>query len=119
MSYPNYGRVEESGSDGLMDYVDEWAVIENDYDDFHKSDRSPNGAPTLRGFSLSDFLIIKNWIGYARGIGDSSIDGLPIEQIGAPRLREAAARRKAKGVTTAQASTQKIIGYNIKPINIG
>ena len=30
--------------------------------------------PSLFGFSLSDVLIIRNWIDYAKGIGDSSVN---------------------------------------------
>ena len=64
-----------------MDYPNEWEEIENAYDADHYSDRPLQGAPTLKGFSLSDFLIIKNWIGYARGI-DDSVAGFSLQRIG-------------------------------------
>lgn len=116
--YPRYGRVENNVTDGLMVYPDAWQSIENDYDDQYQSDRSPFGSPTLKGFSLSDFLIIKNWIGYATGIGDKSVDVLSIKQIGSNRLLKAAAKRCFKLVPTAQFTVTKNSGYNIKPINI-
>ena len=105
-------------TDSLMVYPDEWESIENDHDDQYQSDRSPFGLPTLRGFSLSDFLIIKNWIGYATGIGDTSVDVLSIKQIGSNRLLKAAAKRRSRLMPTARSVGIKNLGYNIKPINI-
>ena len=118
ISYPRYGQVENDVTDGLMVYPDKWESIENGYDDQFHSDRSPFGAPTLKGFSLSDFLIIKNWIGYATGIGDTSADVLSIRQIGSNRLLKAAAKRSSKVMPAAQSIAIKNPGYNIKPINI-
>ena len=110
--------MENNVKDGPMVYPDEWESIENDYDERYQSDRSPFGSPTLKGFSLSDFLIIKNWIGYAIGIGDTSMDVLSIKQIGSNRLFKAAAKRRSKLMNAAQSVAIKNSGYNIKPINI-
>ena len=118
ISYPKYGRVDNAVTDGLMVYPDEWESIENNHDDQYQSDRSPFGLPTLRGFSLSDFLIIKNWIGYATGIGDTSVDVLSIKQIGSNRLLKAAEKRRSKLMPTSRSAGIKSSGYNIKPINI-
>ena len=113
-----YGDIEKNGEVALMDYRKEWEAIENDFDAYHKSDRPLNGAPTIKGFSLSDFLIIKNWIGYARGIGDPSVTGLSFEQIGSDRLLEAAAKRKDKLLSATQSKVASYAAYNIKPINV-
>ena len=117
-AFPEYGYIENRNTAGLMDYIGEWEAIENDHDAYHKSDRPLYGAPTLRGFSLSDFLIIKNWIGYARGIGDSSADDLSLERMGSDRLIEAAMKRKAKLLPVTQPRVASYTGYNIKTINI-
>ena len=108
ISYPKYGRVDNAVTDGLMVYPDEWESIENDHDDQYQSDRSPFGSPTLKGFSLSDFLIIKNWIGYATGIGDTSVDVLSIKQIGSNRLL------KAMGETSLQTYANRAVGRHQK-----
>ena len=57
-----------------MGYNKDWREIEEDYDAKNpiKSNRIVN--PTLSGFSLSDALIIRNWIDYAKGIGDSNVN---------------------------------------------
>ena len=117
-AYPDYGDIEKNGVVALMDYRKEWEAIENDFDAYHKSDRPLNGAPTIKGLSLSDFLIIKNWIGYARGIGDPSVTGLSFEQIGSDRLLEAAAKRKDKLLSATQSKVASYAAYNIKPINV-
>jgi hypothetical protein len=117
-AYPDYGHIEKNGAVALMDYRDEWEAIENDFDAYHKSDRPLNGASTIKGLSLSDFLTIKNWIGYARGIGDPSVTVLSFEQIGSDRLLEAAAKRKDKFLSVTQPKAAGNANYNVKPINI-
>jgi len=117
-AYPDYGNIEKNGAFDLMDYRNEWQAIENNFDAYHKSDRPLNGAPTIKGLSLSDFLIIKNWIGYARGIGDPSISGLSLKQIGSDRVLEAAAKRKGKLLSTTQLKVASYADYNTKPINL-
>ena len=59
-----------------MDYDDDWQVIEEDYDikNFKKTARTIS--PSLSCLSLSDVLIIRNWIDYAKGIGDLSAQSL-------------------------------------------
>ena len=115
---PEFGHIDQSGTVDLMEYINDWEAIENDYDAHHKSDRPLRGAPTLRGFSLSDLLIIKNWVGYARGIGDPSIADFSLDRFSSDLLLGAAKQRKAK---TLPASHVKVMGnacYNIKPISI-
>lgn len=117
-AYPEYGLRDKKDANSLMDYPNEWEEIENAYDADHYSDRPLQGAPTLKGFSLSDFLIIKNWIGYARGIDDPSVAGFSLQQIGSNRLLEPAAKRKAKLSSARQPKIASYSGYNIKPITI-
>ena len=71
---------DKKDANSLMDYPNEWEEIENAYDADHYSDRPLQGA-NIEGFSLSDFLIIKNWIGYARGIDDPSVAGFSYSKL--------------------------------------
>jgi len=71
ISFPDYKEINKSGAQ-LMSYNEEWAQIEEDYDAKHSIKSQKIISPTLSCLSLSDVLIIRNWIDYARGIGDSS-----------------------------------------------
>ena len=106
---PEFGHIDQSGTVGLMDYIPDWEAIEDDYDAHHKSDRPLLGAPTMRGFSLSDLLIIKNWLGYARGIDDPSVANFSLDQVSSDRLLVAAKKRKAKILATTQPKVGEIL----------
>ena len=71
IAFPDYKEINKSGAQ-LMNYNEDWKLIEEDYDSKNsiKSKRLIN--PSLSCLSLSDVLIIRNWIDYAKGIGDSS-----------------------------------------------
>ncbi len=71
LSYPAYKEVNNSG-DQLMSYDETWQPIEEEYDSIHSPHRRKTIWPSLFGMSLSDILIIRNWIDYAKGIGDPS-----------------------------------------------
>jgi len=71
ISFPDYKEINKSGAQ-LMSYNEEWAPIEEDYDVKHSIKSQKIISPTVDCLSLSDVLIIRNWIDYARGIGDSS-----------------------------------------------
>ena len=116
---PEFGQIDKTGNVGLMEYVNEWEAIENDYDAHHKSDRPLRGAPTLRGFSLSDLLIIRNWVGYAHGIGDQSVADFSLDRVSSDRLLVAAKKRKARMIPATQSKGMGHANYNIRPINIG
>ena len=71
MAFPDYKQINKSGAQ-LMNYNDDWKLIEEDYDSKNPINRNGIIRPSLSGLSLSDVLIIRNWIDYAKGIGDSS-----------------------------------------------
>ena len=68
-SYPAYKNVDNSAGN-LMSFPDHWKVIEDEYDS--KGGVIKAEGKTVRGFSLLDALIIRNWIDYAKGVGDPS-----------------------------------------------
>jgi hypothetical protein len=55
-----------------MNYNEDWKLIEEDYDSKNSIKSKSIIPPSLSCLNLSDVLIIRNWIDYAKGIGDSS-----------------------------------------------
>ena len=53
-----------------MDYNEEWRSIEEAHDAIEILNPNKILHSSLSGLSLSDFLVIRNWIDYAKGIGD-------------------------------------------------
>ena len=76
LSFPNYGEVNDTDHQ-LMTYNRDWKVVEDEYDRLHPI-RLNTQIKTLQGLSLNDFLIMQNWISYAKGIGDLTSDSFLI-----------------------------------------
>ena len=71
--YPKYQDL--GGTDEEpFDYPDDWREIETKFDKNHSSTFKKIVNPSLKTFCLSDFLIIRKWIDYAKGLGDPSAD---------------------------------------------
>ena len=49
--------------------------------------------PTLSGINFHDILIIQNWIDYAKGIGDTSLNLLGQTKVFSPKIFEIAKKR--------------------------
>ena len=64
-----------------MKYNENWKLIEEDYDLLNSLKSTRVITPTLPGLNLQDILIIRNWIDYAKGIGDSSVHLLKENEI--------------------------------------
>ena len=71
IAFPDYKEINKSGAQ-LMNYNEDWKPIEEDYDSKNPIKRQRIIKPSLSCLSLSDVLIIRNWVDYAEGIGDSS-----------------------------------------------
>ena len=71
IAFPDYKEINKSGAQ-LMNYNNDWKLIEEDYDSKNSIKSKRIIPPSLSCLSLSDVLIIRNWIDYAKGIGDSS-----------------------------------------------
>jgi len=72
MEHPNYKILDEK-SKNYMNYKNEWKEKENIVDEQMPKINRQNQKiriSTLHGNTLNDFLIMKNWIMYARKIGD-------------------------------------------------
>ncbi len=73
ISYPDYKKINRSG-DQLMNYNEDWKQIEEEYDSINPIVSGKIIRSSLSCLNLSDILIIRNWIDYAKGIGDPSVD---------------------------------------------
>ena len=71
LAFPEYKEIDKSSS-GFMNYNANWKKIERQYDNRRDTKAKKNMFSTLSGLSLSDFLIIRVWYDYSRGIGDIS-----------------------------------------------
>jgi tetratricopeptide (TPR) repeat protein len=74
VSFPDFKKVNRSGVE-LMNYDESWKLIEKDHDS-KILNRTTIVKPSLSYLNLSDVLIIRNWIDYAKGIGDPSVEFL-------------------------------------------
>ena len=72
IAFPDYKEINRSESK-LMKYNEKWKLIEEDYDLLNPLKSKRIITPTLTGLNLQDILIIRNWIDYAKGIGDPSV----------------------------------------------
>jgi len=73
ISYPDYKEINHTGPQ-LMNYKEEWRVIEDVHDKKELMLLKELKRVNLSGLNLSDVLIIRKWIDYAKGIGDPSAD---------------------------------------------
>ena len=73
LSFPLYQKINMNGPQP-MNYNPDWKQIEKQHDKIFPSKHNNNLKPTLRGLSLLDCKILKNWFGYAKGLGDTSLD---------------------------------------------
>ena len=95
ISFPNYKAINKSGPQ-LMNYNEDWKSIEEDYDSLNLIKSSRIITPSLSGLNLQDVLIIRNWIDYAKGIGDSSVHLLNENIIFSPKIYNKAKTRIEK-----------------------
>ena len=70
--YPNYKEINNT-EDNFMRYDPGWEQEEKKYD-LKKNLNKKISKDTLSGLSISDFLIINNWLNYAKIIGDLSYE---------------------------------------------
>ena len=71
LEFPDYNAINKSGPK-LMKYNENWKLIEKDYDSKNPTKYSRRTPPSPAWLSLSDVLIIRKWIDYAKGLGDPS-----------------------------------------------
>jgi len=92
ISYPDYKEINLSGPQ-LMNYNEDWRVIENSHDKKTPLHVNEVKRVNLPGLSLNDILIIRKWIDYAKGIGDSSADLLNQKSVYYPIIHDRAKAR--------------------------
>ena len=67
--FPDYNAINKSDAK-LMKYNKNWKLIEKEYDSKNPTKYSRRALPSPAWLSLSDVLIIRKWIDYAKGLGD-------------------------------------------------
>ena len=92
ISFPDYKEINKSGAQ-LMNYNDDWKLIEEDHDSINPINSNKIISPSLSGLNLSDVLIIRNWIDYAKGIGDLSVDLLNQNTVSSQMIYRVAKKR--------------------------
>ena len=95
ISFPDYKAINKSGAQ-LMNYNEDWKSIEKDHDSLSSIKLTKIITPSLSGLNLQDILIIRNWIDYAKGIGDSSVHLLNQNMVFSPTIYEVAKSRIEK-----------------------
>ena len=78
LEFPEYKEIRFSDNQP-MNYQKNWAEIENVFDKANHEWGKSN--PNIEGFNLNNFLIIRNWLAYARKIGDKSVSKITDEDI--------------------------------------
>ena len=78
LEFPEYKAISLSGNQP-MDYNKDWSKIEKKFD---KSNFEwGKSTPSIEGFNLNNFLVIRNWLAYAKKIGDRSAIKITNEEI--------------------------------------
>jgi tetratricopeptide (TPR) repeat protein len=72
ISFPDFKAINKSGAQ-LMNYNEDWKSIEKDHDSISSLKFSNTIRPSLSSLNLGDVLILRNWIDYAKGIGDPGV----------------------------------------------
>ena len=73
IKYPKYNNLEND----TMNYEESWKNYENLIDKkFAHLSQNKEDLPTIKGVTLNDVLIIKNWIAHAKKISDYSLDSI-------------------------------------------
>jgi len=92
ISFPDYKVINKSGAQ-LMNYNEDWKLIEEGHDSTSPIKSNKIITPSLSGLNLHDVLIIQNWIDYAKGIGDPSVDLLNQNTVFSPTMYKIAKTR--------------------------
>ena len=95
IAFPDYKEISRSGSQ-LMTYNENWKSIEEEFDLLNSSRSNRIITPTLAGLNLQDILVIRNWIDYAKGIGDPTVNLLKQNKIFSKTIYNKAKKRFEK-----------------------
>ena len=76
-SFPEYEETNRNNPN-FMKYKDKWQEIEKNFD-IKKNIKLINQNSTLSGISVSDILIMNNWLNYAKNINDQSYKSISEE----------------------------------------
>lgn len=95
--YPIFKKLELETKDLI--YKKEWELIEKNYDfenNVLKLEKNKIYSKTLNQFNLSDYLIIKNWLLYAKHIGDTSYQRIFSDELYNPHFKNFLENKSSK-----------------------
>ena len=73
ISFPKYKEINNFGPQ-VMNFNKDWKALEDEHDEKKSITADETRRPTIRGLNLSDFLIFRKWIDYAKGLGDPTVN---------------------------------------------
>ena len=92
--YPDFKKINRSGVK-LMNYNKNWKLFEEDYDSKNSIKNKKILNSSLSCLNLNDIIIIRNWIDYAKGIGDQSVELLNQQTVSSQKIYNIAKKRIA------------------------
>ena len=92
--YPDFKKINRSGVK-LMNYNKNWKLFEEDYDSKNSIKNKKILNSSLSCLNLNDIIIIRNWIDYAKGIGDQSVELLNQQTVSSQKIYNIAKKRLA------------------------
>lgn len=95
LAYPEYGKIVSGQTQKFEFPKDKWHQHELDFDAKQEYHVRQKDNPHLRGLTLSDALTILNWVAYANGIGDRTLDHPNISCPSARTVYEMASETKS------------------------
>ena len=90
--YPDFKKINRSGVK-LMNYNKNWKLFEEDYDSKNSIKNKKILNSSLSCLNLNDIIIIRNWIDYAKGIGDQSVELLNQQTVSSQKIYNIAKKR--------------------------
>tara|TARA_B100000579_G_C22809464_1_gene844377 strand:+ start:184 stop:630 length:447 start_codon:yes stop_codon:yes gene_type:complete len=82
LEYPAFKEINKD-ENKVMSYNKNWRILEEEFD---RENRFWSKEKTsIKGFNLNNFLIIRNWIGYAQIIEDKTVERITNEKIRLPK----------------------------------
>ena len=93
VKFSEYKLINKSGPQKMI-YQKNWKIIEENFDSKNSKKYNESLNPTLDGLNFHDFLVIQNWIDYAKGINDQNLNEFKHYKIFSREVYAAAKKRK-------------------------
>lgn len=71
IKYPDYATLSEQNTE-FLHYPENWGQIEQEFDQNYSFEAKPDKLPTSKVLGLSDLMIMRKWVDYAKGANDQT-----------------------------------------------